>query len=47
MARRPFINGEELIAYWNRFLKGDEKIRWAELWLFIVLEYWMEKNGVE
>jgi asparagine synthase (glutamine-hydrolysing) len=46
MAERPFINGERLITYWNRFLNGDERIRWAELWLFVVLDYWMEKNGV-
>ena len=47
IARRRFINGEQLISYWQRFLKGDESIRWAEVWLFVVLEYWLEKNGVD
>jgi len=47
IARRRFINGEQLISYWKRFLKGDESIRWAEIWLFVVLEYWLEKNGVD
>ena len=47
MAARSFIQGENLIAYWQRFLAGDKTVRWAEIWLFVVLEYWMEKNQVE
>jgi asparagine synthase (glutamine-hydrolysing) len=44
MAQRPFINGKQLRAYWQRFLAGDKQVRWAEIWLFVVLEYWLEKN---
>jgi asparagine synthase (glutamine-hydrolysing) len=47
LARRNFINGKELIQYWKRFLNDDPVVRWAELWLFVVLEYWMEKNQME
>ncbi len=47
LTRRDFINPEALTAYWNRFLKGDKSISWSELWQFVVLEHWMEKNGVE
>ena len=47
MALRPFINGERLLAYWRKFLAGDKNTRWAEIWLFVVLEYWLEKNGIE
>lgn len=47
MASRSFIHGEELVAYWKDFLNGDKNIRWPEIWLFVVLEYWMEKNNVE
>jgi asparagine synthase (glutamine-hydrolysing) len=46
IAQRPFIKGDNLRSYWNRFLAGDNKVRWAEIWLFVVLEYWLEKNGV-
>lgn len=46
MAQRPFIHGKELLNYWDRFLKGDRNTRWSEIWLFVVLEYWLEKNGV-
>ena len=30
--------------YWRRFLAGDKNIRWGEIWLFVVLEYWLERN---
>lgn len=46
MAERPFIKGDALLAYWRGFLAGDKNIRWTELWLFIVLEYWLEKNQI-
>jgi len=46
MAQRPFINGDRLLAYWRKFLGGDKNTRWAEIWLFVVLEHWLEKNGI-
>jgi len=47
MAQRSFIRPDQLLGHWKRFLAGDKDIRWVELWLFIVLDYWLEKNGVE
>ncbi|HEY4109842.1 asparagine synthase (glutamine-hydrolyzing) [Puia sp.] len=47
MAQRSFINGDALTACWRRFLSGDKNIRWGEIWLFVVLEYWLEKNGIK
>ncbi|HTQ65521.1 MAG TPA: asparagine synthase (glutamine-hydrolyzing) [Puia sp.] len=47
ICQRSFINGKALNEYWQRFIKGDSQIRWPELWLFVVLEYWMEKNSIE
>ena len=46
MAQRPFIAGANLLDYWKRFLAGDPNTRWAELWLFIVLDCWLEKNEI-
>jgi asparagine synthase (glutamine-hydrolysing) len=46
MAQRPFIHGDRLTKYWRGFLAGEPAIRWSEIWLFVVLEYWLEKNGV-
>jgi hypothetical protein len=31
----------------EKFLNDDPAVRWAEVWLFVVLEYWMEKKGVQ
>jgi asparagine synthase (glutamine-hydrolysing) len=47
MAQRSFIKPDRLLDHWKRFQTGDKDIRWVELWLFIVLDYWLEKNGVE
>jgi asparagine synthase (glutamine-hydrolysing) len=46
MAQRDFIHGDRLKYTWNLFLAGDKNIRWQEMWLFVVLNYWMEKNQV-
>ncbi|MFI5157011.1 MAG: asparagine synthase (glutamine-hydrolyzing), partial [Chitinophagales bacterium] len=40
LCERTFIQGNHLAGFWKRFLKGDESIRWMEIWLFVVLEYW-------
>ncbi|WP_276480579.1 asparagine synthase (glutamine-hydrolyzing) [Paraflavitalea pollutisoli] len=45
IGERDFIKGKEILAYWKRFQQGDPSVRWMELWLFVVLEYWMEKNS--
>jgi asparagine synthase (glutamine-hydrolysing) len=47
IAQRDFINGENLLDYWHRFLNNDKSVRWMEIWLFVILEYWLEKNGIE
>jgi asparagine synthase (glutamine-hydrolysing) len=46
ISQRDFIQGENLKNYWKRFLSGDPDIRWQEIWLFVVLEYWLAKNGL-
>lgn len=47
LANRSFINTQALMNYWNRFLLEDKSVRWAEVWLFVVLGYWLEKNDIE
>ncbi len=46
MADRPFVHGQQLMTAWRRFLAGDEDVRWPEIWLFVVLEYWLQKNDI-
>lgn len=47
LSQREFIKGEALLKYWNRFLKHDPSVRWMELWQFVVLGYWLNKNGIK
>jgi len=47
LGERDFIKADALMQQWENFLKGDSNIRWMDLWIFIVLEYWLEKNGIE
>lgn len=47
IAQRDFINGNKLLAYWKRFLNNDTSVRWMEIWLFVILEYWLEKNSID
>lgn len=47
LTKRDFIKREALLNAWNRFLKNDPSVRWMEIWLFVVLEYWLQKNGID
>jgi asparagine synthase (glutamine-hydrolysing) len=47
ISQRDFIQGDQLKKTWKRFLSGDKDIRWQEIWLFVVLDYWMIKNGFQ
>ena len=47
LSQREFIKGEALFTYWDRFLKHDPSVRWLELWQFVVLGYWLNKNGIK
>ncbi|MCC6287129.1 MAG: asparagine synthase (glutamine-hydrolyzing) [Chitinophagaceae bacterium] len=47
MSERAYFKPSMLKLYWQRFLNNDPAIRWADIWLFVVLEYWLEKNGVD
>ncbi len=47
LAERDFIDGRRLKQMWFDFLNGSKKVRWMDIWLFVVLAYWLEKNGFE
>ncbi|MGB8194357.1 MAG: asparagine synthase (glutamine-hydrolyzing) [Chitinophagaceae bacterium] len=47
LAAREFMVGEQVLARWKQFLKADGSVRWMEIWLLVILEYWLEKNGVD
>ena len=47
ICQRKFINADALLKKWNQFLNNDKEVRWMELWLFVILEYWLEKNNIQ
>jgi asparagine synthase (glutamine-hydrolysing) len=46
LASRELFNEEALRGLWQRFLAGNSGIRWADVWIFVVLEHWLEQNQV-
>lgn len=46
LAQKDFISGDYVNKLWQRFISGDESVRWMEIWLLLILEYWMDKNHV-
>jgi len=47
LAKRSLFNGGYLEDLWQRFLKGDPKIMWVNVWLIVVLENWLQTNGID
>lgn len=46
LATRDFMVADKVLERWNKFLQSDGSVRWMEIWLLVILEYWMEKNDV-
>lgn len=47
LSERGFVHGNAVQQYWRSFLKNSPAIRWMDIWLLVVLEYWLEKNGID
>ncbi len=46
LGENNFFNNQVLMDYWMAFLKGDKKINWARIWIFVVLSNWLTENKV-
>lgn len=46
LGEREYVNSNYLKEYWKQFKKGNPSVRWSDIWLLVVLEYWLEKNGI-
>ena len=44
---RGIVHEDHLMTTWKKFVNGDDRVRWAEMWLFIVLEEWLRNNDVK
>lgn len=47
LSKRNFFNEQEVIKLWTRFLSDDARISWSRIWYLVVLEEWMQCNGIE
>ncbi len=47
LAARPFFNEKTILSSWQAFQSGDKSISWARLWIFIVLEDYIQKLDLE
>jgi len=47
ISQRDIFDKNAIFGLWNKFQKGDPSVKWVEIWLLVVLEFWFEKNGFE
>ncbi|HZS48531.1 MAG TPA: asparagine synthase C-terminal domain-containing protein, partial [Blastocatellia bacterium] len=43
---RGIFRSDQITQMWNAFLSGSQDVSWSRLWVLVVLEDWMERNGV-
>lgn len=43
---RGIMRPDEVQKLWQEYLSGSPKVSWSRLWVLVVLEEWLERNGV-
>lgn len=46
LAERGLFNSDEVVFLWKSFISGNKQTPWFKIWLLVVLEHWIERNGV-
>jgi asparagine synthase (glutamine-hydrolysing) len=46
VASRGLFHPEQVQALWRAFLDHRPEVSWSRLWILVVLEEWLERNGV-
>ena len=46
LACREQFSDNVVKQYWTDFLEGKQTVSWSRIWMLVVLEHWLEKNGV-
>jgi asparagine synthase (glutamine-hydrolysing) len=44
---RAFFRPERVRELWQSFLAGRSNVSWSRLWILVVLEDWLERNGID
>lgn len=47
LGQRGLFAEHQLKKHWACFLAEDEQVNWARVWYLVVLENWIEENGIE
>lgn len=47
LASRSLFNGKAVQEFWQNYLNKKANIRWADIWILIVLENWLQTNNVQ
>jgi asparagine synthase (glutamine-hydrolysing) len=47
LGSRAFFRPEQVSGLWQSFLNGRSNVSWSRLWILVVLEDWLERNGIE
>ena len=47
LGARGFLVEHELMKLWQAFQKNDPRVTWSRIWPLVVLEDWLERNGIE
>ena len=47
LGRRGLFRPVALEKFWQAFLSGHRSVSWSRLWVLVVLEEWLERNGIE
>ncbi len=47
IGRRGIFRPDQVQTLWVNFLAGRRDVSWSRLWVLVVLEEWLERNGVE
>lgn len=44
LCSRGLLNADYIRQMWRWFQKGEKQVLWSHIWMFVVLEYWLQKN---
>ncbi|MEZ4825543.1 MAG: asparagine synthase (glutamine-hydrolyzing) [Bacteroidia bacterium] len=47
LAKRGILDGATIRNMWQQFLAHSKKVNWIRIWTLVVLEDWIERNGIE
>jgi asparagine synthase (glutamine-hydrolysing) len=47
LRHREIFHAAEIDHLWHAFVAGDPKVVWLQIWLLVVLEDWMSRNGIQ